>query len=44
MGAGYRVAEKMGIVPDLEKVDINISKLPLLKKTQRKRQHELSEN
>ena len=27
MGAGYNVAEKMGIIPALEKVDINISKL-----------------
>lgn len=27
MGAGYDVAEKMGIIPALERVDINISKL-----------------
>lgn len=27
MGAGYTVAEKMGILPALEKVDLNISKL-----------------
>ena len=27
MGAGYDVAEKMGLTPALEKVDLNISKL-----------------
>lgn len=27
MGAGYKVAEKMGIIPALEQVDINISKV-----------------
>lgn len=32
MGAGFDVAEKMGIVPSLEKVDMNISKLVFVDK------------
>lgn len=37
MGAGYRVAEKMGIIPDLEKVDMDISKLVFVDKNNREK-------
>jgi 2-polyprenyl-6-methoxyphenol hydroxylase-like FAD-dependent oxidoreductase len=37
MGAGYDVAEKMGIIPALENVDIDISKLSFVDKNNREK-------
>jgi 2-polyprenyl-6-methoxyphenol hydroxylase-like FAD-dependent oxidoreductase len=37
MGAGYDVAEKMGILPQLEKVDIHISKLAFVDKNNKQK-------
>jgi 2-polyprenyl-6-methoxyphenol hydroxylase-like FAD-dependent oxidoreductase len=37
MGAGFNVAEKMGLIPGLEKVDINISKLVFVDENNREK-------